>query len=257
MLNRWFLIAVLIGSAWTLGAEAVLPEGFVLNGIEGLAQSTEPNGWSFTSDTNLIYMKTTLPAGTALPILPSGNLQQIQSLAKEQQKTRIKIWGILTSYKKKNFVFPIQIVALSESDTTPSQPLPTKRIDPNAIDPTVSDVIPSEVMKIMRSQNRIDLARMSEVMDSGKSDFTLIGKTGYLTTDKDKLFIPDSFGRKMERGRLVLLPCLTLEETENDLAKSLGRHRYAISGIVTMYNGKQYLLLYRAVRTYSNGNFTP
>jgi hypothetical protein len=257
MTHRWILIAVLICSVSVCGAGAVLPEGFVLNGTEGLARNSDPNGWAFTTDTDLIYMKTTLPAGSVLSILPSGGLEQIRSFAKKQNQTRVKIWGILTSYKKQNFLFPIQVIALSASNSKPAEPLPTKRIDPNAMDSTVSDVIPSEVMKILRSQSKIDLARMSETLDTGSGDFALIGKTGFVASGKDKLFIPDGFGRKIEHGRLPLLPCLTLEDTEKDLAKALGRHRYNISGIVTMYDGRQYLLLYRAIRTYSNGNFTP
>jgi hypothetical protein len=257
MINRWILIAVLICSVPACGAEVVLPEGFVLNGTEGLARNNEPNGWTFVADTDLVYMKSTLPAGSVLSILPSSGLEQIRSFAKEQKQTRVKIWGILTSYKKQNFLFPIQVIALSASDSKPAQPLPTKHIDPNVMDSTVSEVIPSEVMKILRSQSKIDLARMSETLDTVSSDFALIGKTGFVTSDKDKFFTPDGFGRKVEHGRLPLLPCLTLEETEKGIAEALGRHRYNISGIVTVYDGKQYLLLYRASRTYSNGNFTP
>jgi hypothetical protein len=255
---RWILITLLICAVQAPGEVIVLPEGFVLNGVDGLARNSEPNGWSFTPDSDLVYMKTTLPAGSVLPILSSSGLEQIRSYAaKEQSKTRVKIWGILTCYKKRNFLFPIQVIALSASSTKPSEPLPTGRIDPNIMDPTVSDVIPSEVMKFLRSQSKIDLAKMSETMDVGSIDFALIGKTGYIATGQDKFFIPDSFGKKIERGRLPLLPCLTLEETEKALARSLGRYRYTISGIVTTYDGKQYLLPYRAVRTYSNGNFTP
>jgi hypothetical protein len=258
MMIRWILMIVLICAVQAGGEVVVLPEGFVLNGIEGSARNNDPNGWSFTADSNLVYMKTTLPAGSVLPILPSSGLEQIRSYAaKEENRSRVKIWGILTSYKKKNFLFPIQVIALSASSTKPSEPLPTGRIDPNIMDAAVSDVIPSEVMKILRSQSKIDLAKMSETMDAGSIDFALIGKTGYITIGQDKLFVPDNFGRKIEHGRLPLLPCLTLEETEKTLARSLGRYRYTISGIVTTYDSKQYLLPYRAVRTYSNGNFTP
>jgi hypothetical protein len=257
MMNRWILTIVLLCVFPVCAERVVMPEGFVLNGIEGLAQYTEPNGWSFTCDSKLVYLKTSLPAGSVLPILPSSGLEQIRAYATKDKKARIKLWGILTSYQKKNFLFPIQVIALSADSTKPSEPLPTKRIDPNAMDPAVSEVIPSEVMKILRSQSKVDLAKMTESMNAGSVDFALIGKVGYITTGQDKIFIPDSFGRKVEQGRLPILPCLTLEEKEQELTKSLGRYRYTISGIVTSYDGKQYLLPYRAVRTYSNRNFTP
>jgi hypothetical protein len=174
MMIRWILITVLIYAAGAGGEVIVLPEGFVLNGTEGLAQNSDPNGWSFTTDRDLVYLKTTLPAGSVLPILPSSGLEQIRAYAaKEQGKTRVKIWGILTSYKKKNFLFPMQVIALSASNSKPSEPLPTGRIDPNTMDHAVSDVIPSEVMKILRSQSKIDLAKMSESINAGSIDFTL------------------------------------------------------------------------------------
>ena len=256
-MNRWILIAAFLWIATIAGAAVVLPEGFVLNGTEGTARKNTDGSWVFTADNDLMYIRTVLPAGSALSVSPSGGLEQIRTFAKDSDWTRVKVWGILTSYKKQNFLFPMQVLALSRTERKAEPPLPNKRIDPNAIDSAVSDVIPVEVMKILRSQSKIDLARLGEAIDAGSKDFALIGKTGFIIPDKDKYFAPDGFGRKVENTRLSLLPCLTLEDTEEKLAKAFGRYRYNISGIVTAYNGRQYLLLYRATRTYSNRNFTP
>jgi hypothetical protein len=261
MISRWILGTIGLCLAATVVADKVLlPEGFVLNGTEGIAQKDDAGSWSFVANNDLIYMKTTLPAGSPLPILSSGGLEQIRAFAKEQTQTPVKIWGILTLYKKQNFLFPIQVLALSQTagklvQTIPSAP--AKPTEPNAAKPESSDVIPPEIMKILRSQSKIDLGKLAETADVASSDFSLIGKTGYVELGEDRCFVSDGFGRKIDKNRFSLLPCLMLEDTEKSLAKSLGRQRYNISGIVTACDGKKYLLLYRAVRTYSNSNFTP
>ena len=253
MISRWILsITGLCLAATAVADKEILPEGFVLNGTEGIAQKNDAGSWSFVANNDLIYMKTTLPAKSPLPILSSGGLEQIRAFAKEQTQTPVKIWGILTLYKKQNFLFPIQVLALSQTTGKPVTPAPAEPAKPES-----SEVIPPEIMKILRSQSKIDLGKLAETADVASSDFSLIGKTGYIELGADGRFVPDGFGRKIDKNRFSLLPCLTLEDTEENLAKSLGRQRYNISGIVTACDGKKYLLLYRAVRTYSNSNFTP
>jgi hypothetical protein len=259
MIGRWILgvIGLCLSATVVANKEILLPEGFVLNGTEGMAQKDDTGSWSFIAGNDLVYMKTTLPAGSPLPILSSGGLEQIRAFAKGQDQTPVKIWGILTLYKKQNFLFPIQVLALSQTAGKAAPAEPAKPAKPNAAKPESSEVIPPEIMKILRSQSKIDLGKLAEAADVASSDFSMIGKTGYVELGADRCFVPNSFGRKIDKNHFFLLPCLTLEDTEKNLAKSLGRQRYNISGIVTACDGKKYLLLYRAIRTYSYSNFTP
>jgi hypothetical protein len=259
MISRWILgtIGLCLTATAVADKAIILPEGFVLNGTEGVAKKDAAGTWSFVANNDLVYIKTTLPAGSPLPILSSGGLEQVRAFAKEQNQTPVKIWGILTLYRRQNFIFPIQVLALSQNVGKPPAAEPVKPTDPNAAKPESSEVIPSEIMKILRSQSKIDLGKLAETADVASSDFSLIGKTGFVDLSGDKSFSPDGFGRKIDKTRFTLLPCLTLEDTEGNLAKALGRQRYNISGIVTACDGKNYLLLYRAIRTYSNRNFTP
>jgi hypothetical protein len=256
--------------AASLQAETLMPEGFVINGIDGVAVKSETSNedWSFVTSVELTYMKTVLAKDTLLPILPSNGRGQIQSIAQDKAKIPVRIWGILTQYRKKNYLFPIQVLPLTVSAPTPveSKPLPSAdptKTDPNA-DPNTDEVMPAELLAILRSQQRVDLAQLSEVVATQETtavayerESSLIGKAGYITLGETKQFIPDAFGRKIEKTSFILLPCLTLENTEERLSRGLGRYRYTISGIMTPCQGKNYLLLYRAVRTYSNHNFTP
>jgi hypothetical protein len=262
--------------AASLQAEPLLPEGFVINGIDGRAVQRESSGedWSFVPSVELTYMKTVIAKGTPLPILPSIGQGQMRSIAGDKTEIPVRIWGILTQYRKQNYLFPIQVLPLTVSTPTPveSKPSPSAdavRTDPN-VDPNTEDVMPAELLKILRSQQRIDLARLSEAAASREMptdqeatatpdgrESSLIGKAGFITLGETKYFMPDAFGRKVEKTDFILLPCLTLETVEERLSRGLGRYRYTISGIMTQYQGKNYLLLYRAIRTYSNHNFTP
>jgi hypothetical protein len=252
-------LAVLTAAGIACAAKPTLPEGFVLNAIDGIARQdkVDKDQWTFSTDAELKYMKTIFPSGIPLKILASGGLDQIRAFAKENTEMRIKIWGILTLYRKENYLFPIQVMPLVEPEKAAPAPTPVETApatDPNSTD---SEVIPSDIMKLLRSQSKVDLAQISETTAATRADSSLIRKAGYMTLGQTKQFSPDGFGRKVETADFVLLPCLTLEKTEDTLARAMGRYRYTISGILSQSQGRQYLLLYRAQRTYSNGNFTP
>ena len=68
-------------------------------------------------------------------------------------------------------------------------------------------------------------------------------------------FVPDALGRNVQKLSLHLLPCAALELTELKKAAEPETVRFKIAGIMTKYKGDNYLLLERAKRTYSHGNF--
>lgn len=252
MLMKRFILCVTVFALTGIihAAKPTLPEGFVLNAIDGIVRQDKvhKDQWTFSTNAELKYLKTIFPAGAPLKVLASGGLDQIRAFAKENTELRIKIWGILTLYRKENYLFPIQIMPLA----APDKKVPAT--DPNSTD---SEVIPVDIMKLLQSQSKIDLAQISETTAVTTADSSLISKAGYITLGDTRQFRPDGFGRKVETADFVLLPCLTLEKTEDTLARAMGRYRYTISGILSRSQGRQYLLLYRAQRTYSNGNFTP
>jgi hypothetical protein len=68
-------------------------------------------------------------------------------------------------------------------------------------------------------------------------------------------FVLDAFGRNVPTAQFKLLPCEALEMSELIKSVSLEPARFKIAGIVTKYKGNKYLLLQKATRTYSQGNF--
>lgn len=249
-------------------ASSLLPEGFVLNGINGVVVKSDipGEGWGFSPSEKLTYMKTVLEAGALLPILPSAGQDQIEAFSQNRTNISVRVWGILTQYQQKNYFFPIQILPLVQSAPVPAETPPAVPSDVNepVEQANPDEVIPAELLKILRSQPRVDLAELSQAAsvqqapaDANAREFSLIGKSGHISLGKTKEFVPDAFGRKVENARYILLPCLTLENAEEKLSRGIGKYRYSVSGIITHFQGKNYLLLYRAERTYSNRNFTP
>jgi hypothetical protein len=90
-----------------------------------------------------------------------------------------------------------------------------------------------------------------------KTDTVLVDRTGFLVTQDNGrfVFVPDALGRNVQNISINLLPCAALELTELKQAAEPEKMRFKITGIRTKYKGKIYLLLEKATRTYSHGNF--
>ncbi len=69
------------------------------------------------------------------------------------------------------------------------------------------------------------------------------------------VFRLDALGRNVQQLSLRLLPCEVLELAELKRSAELEPVRFKIAGILTRYEGQDYLLLQKATQTYSHGNF--
>lgn len=88
-------------------------------------------------------------------------------------------------------------------------------------------------------------------------DSVFVDRTGFLIEQDGgrPVFVPDALGRNVQKLTLHLLPCTVLELTEQKQAAEPEKLRFKIAGIMTKYKGDNYLLLEKATRTYSHGNF--
>jgi hypothetical protein len=89
------------------------------------------------------------------------------------------------------------------------------------------------------------------------SDSIFVDRTALLIKQDDGrlIFVPDALGRNVQKLSLNLLPCAALELTELKQAAEPEPLRFKIAGIITKYKGDNYLLLEKATRAYSHGNF--
>ena len=69
------------------------------------------------------------------------------------------------------------------------------------------------------------------------------------------VFEADALGRGVEKFAIKLLPCQKLEDAMTQVRNESNPVRFNMAGILTKYKGEQYLLLQKATRIYSYGNF--
>jgi hypothetical protein len=71
------------------------------------------------------------------------------------------------------------------------------------------------------------------------------------------VFIPYALGLNVSEEYYELLPCRTLELALQRQAVAPEAIRFNVAGLVTEFKGRKLLLLQRAIRVYSHGNFSP
>ena len=120
-----------------------------------------------------------------------------------------------------------------------------------------NDVIkmPDEVLKKLGGRRVI----RTEELEKGlvlESDRMLANRIGFIEGEKiNSRLVLDSLGRNAQRISFHLLPCHALERGQQLQAREPEDVRFKTAGIVTRYKGEYYLLLQRAIRVYSHGNF--
>jgi len=95
-----------------------------------------------------------------------------------------------------------------------------------------------------------------------KQNSVLANKTGFIRDSghgtrgtRYGVFVFDALGRNIQQTTVLLLPCRALELAEQEQSAEPDPIRFKIAGIVTEYKGEKFLLLQRATRVYSHGNF--
>jgi hypothetical protein len=192
-------------------------------------------------------------------MLPCAVLEQMAGLAGEEGSLHLQLWALFTEYHEKNHLFSVYFLPLSEK-TAPETPETTNEPETNDEPPSgnqqTDSIIPLEILQQINSQETPDLKKFEKIaVVSG--DKNLIGRTGYLTRrNGTPYFGLDGVGLKVDDKNFQLLPNSRLARVEERVSHSPGRQRYNVSGLVTTYKGKTYMLLRRANRTFSHGNFS-
>ncbi len=124
-----------------------------------------------------------------------------------------------------------------------------------------SEVLPTTEAQATRAeelqlkQDTIFANRAGRVVaKNGGSTLSTTLKTGALTTG-GYVFEADALGRGVGKFEIKLLPCQKLEDALLQVRSESNPVRFNVAGILTRYKGEQYLLLQKATRMYSYGNF--
>ena len=287
-----------IAPVWTSNGaktarKTLLRDGFVLTGIDGKLTSTDGNDtwpqdsnevcrrWFFELDSDVSDDKAVVKAGTSLELLPSSTLEKMNADVEKHSAATYTLWGRMTKYKGRNFIFPIYFLPLSE---TKKSPMSISQESQEKTGPTLSgpnDVltIPKEILNKLKTRKIIRPEKLNKGLEL-KQDSILADRTGFISSrvireayrgkgkrkeEKGKTqsailntkseFVFDALGRNVQQILLRLLPCQALESAEQQQSAEGDRLRFKIAGILTKYKGNYYLLLERTTRVYSHGNF--
>jgi len=291
--------------------QILLRDGFVLSGVDGklkpaaligkseeLGDSgvpirTDPNldwcgsGWFFEFSTDVNDYRGRATAGTRLELLASSELEKMIADVNERSAASYRLWGWVTKYKGRNFIFPNYFFPLGKRSRPRSQTPPKasqKGRKPTEMpsakesqqQPAVSEpndvlAIPQEIVEKLKAGRIVRPEKLGRITKAKKSmgdsvlakkaqsekDSILADRTAFLVKHDDGqiVFVLDAFGRNVRPVSLRLLPCEVLELTEQRQSAVPEPVRFKIAGIVTKYKGKNYLLPQKATRVYSHQNF--
>ena len=270
----------------------LLRDGFSIIRVDGDLIGPDSNDvWSFELASDVNDYRTVIKAGTRLELLPSSALEKMTADKKMRTTATYRLWNSrVTKYKGRNFIFPGFFMPLSkagksepETSQEPAEKQSGREREQQLALDEPNDVLalPQEVIEKLRARREPTVISKKPIADSNEisvdesqpttekeklpdarrytqsPDSIFVDRTAFLVEQNDGrfLFMPDALGRNVQKLSLHLLPCAALELTELKKAAEPETVRFKIAGIMTKYKGDNYLLLEKATRTYSYGNF--
>jgi hypothetical protein len=259
---------------------AVLPDGFLISGLDGELRQTAGGTYAFVFDKAVSTDKGSIKAGQEVGLLPSTTLEYMLRDMGASPSMSVRLWGTVTLFHSRNYIFPSYHLRVS-APTPPAQPEPAAPAEPNvpvvkpADVPAINDPndeirIPEELMTELKATRRvIDAAPAPEPTPPAApettpaapletADVMVVDRYGILThAGGDSWTLKfDGLGRNVSLISFGLLPCEVLQRMEADRKPSdLEPRRYRIAGVITRFKGDYYMLPARVVRAYDYGNF--
>ncbi|MHC4158363.1 MAG: hypothetical protein ACYSSO_04705 [Planctomycetota bacterium] len=240
------------------GGEVALRDGFVLAGVDGKLTKPDSNEkWLFEFDSDVSDDKSQVRAGANLELLSSATLEKMSADMADNTTKSYRLWGKVTKYKDRNFIYPIYFLPLSRVEEQTKQPAPKKsqQQQPTINEPDDALAIPQEIIAKLKTKKTFQPKQLEKGLEL-KQDSILPERTGFIAQKDGKLvFELDALGKNIQKISFQLLPCQTLERLQRTQAGEPDPIRFKIAGIVTKYKGQNFLLPQRAIRAYSHDNF--
>jgi len=232
----------------------LLRDGFVLAGVDGRLVIADGNaGYFFKFDSDVNDYAGRVCAGSSLELLASSTLEKMTVVFKKHSDTSCRLWGRLSRYKGRNFIFPTHFLALSKVKEPPQSQ--QSRGNRGINEPNDALAIPQEIMAKLTTRRVVRSEQSREGLKFNR-DSILAESTGFICgAGRCARFVPDGVGRNIRGISFALLRCESLERAEQSQSAAPEQIRFKIAGILTEYKGRRYLLLQRAMRVYSYGNF--
>lgn len=267
---RW-ISAVFVALTLAAAAAAVddgrsqvklLKEGTVFRGVDGTVTYDDANDvWLFelADDVNSVggeTVQTLAPAGARFELLSSATLEGLIADVNDRQEPAYRLMATVTSFRGRNYLFPSDHLPLSKltdaASGEPNQPDSADVPRPGERESSVARAIPPEVLAKLQSRRTPQTAARPQPRKLG---YVMVDRVGVMQmSDGRPLFVPYALGWNLG-GPYELLPCRTLEYVLARQAAAPDPLRFNVAGLVTEFQGRKYLLLQRAIRAYSYGNF--
>jgi hypothetical protein len=232
-----------------------LRDGAIVAGADGaLVKDPNADRWLFILKITVADDRGAINEGQAVELLRSSTLEKMLSVATPQKNT-FRLWGRVTQFEGKNAILPVYFLTITEQKqrdaNAPATQKPISINDPNDV-----VKIPEEILKKLKPERTVELTQLSPTAGL-EEDRMFSDRSGFIqkTADGSYIFKPDALGRNVQKISFVILPNDIVQQAMDEQSHAPDRVRYKISGILTTYNGKDYILLQRAARQYSQGNF--
>ena len=266
-------VAILLAAAIVRAGddEQLLREDYVLGGVDGkvIEGGTGP---LFEFETDISDGKVTLKAGESLELLKSATLERMVEDAKARNDARYRLWGKITKFEGKNYIFPTYFLALRKIDKPAEQKNGANETRQMVNAPNDVLPIPDEIVNKLQTSEILPTDEAQQAQLQLKQDTIFAQRAGFVIEKKGGSaprlssgqaapatgryeFVSAGLGRGIEKFSIELLPCEALQKAIEEIRGEPNPVRFNVAGILTRYNGRQYLLLQKATRAYSYGNF--
>jgi len=254
-------IGILLPDVFAAG-EQLLHDDYVIAGVDGRLVEAGPDKWAFEFESGINPGATgEVKAGQTLELLNSATLEKMVADAKERSDARYRLWGKVTKFEGKNYVFAVYFLGLRKVDRPAGQPQADSESKRAASINAPNDIlnIPAEIAAKLQTSEVLPAGETPAALQL-KQDATFANRTGRVVEKNGGstgryLFEPDGLGRGVEKFAIELLPCQSLEDAIAQIKSEPNPVRFNVAGILTKYKDGQYLLLQKATRAYSYGNF--
>ena len=267
MAKRLLVLFLLLSLFFICGAKdkkVLLRDGFGLSGVDGrFSKDNETGKWMFASDEDISDEINTIKAKTKIEVLASSCLEKMIANIGEDSTTDYRLWGTVTKYKGKNFIFANYFLPVGEIDEKASDGNGEDANSPAEDKPKIiingpNDLllVPDAIAQKLAARKVIKTEELKKPLEL-KQDSILADRTGFIIKDKDGQWelVLDAIGQNVDEVSFKLLDGEILEMAQLREERSLEKVRFKIAGVVTKYKGEYYLLLQRARQVYGHGNF--
>lgn len=240
-------------------ARRPIADGLFLQGVDGRLGYDDVNEvWRFdlTGDVNMPGVQ--IPVGTEFILLPSAALGDMIEDSNDRVQPVYRLSVLVTQYQAKNYLLPMYHLPLSRlGEPNEPQQVSGGKTAVTGVEPNSALSIPGEIIEKLNRPPLRAQQRLTPNPSQTAPTRMLIDVVGFIEQRQGRaVLVPDALGMNVTATEYLLLPSAVLEQAQRLQAASPDRVRFSIAGQFSEFKGKQYLLLQRATRVYSFGDFT-